>query len=143
MSRASVAELILQPFRHFTYVTAHSPTLPSLYLLHSSFSNTFVASPSSQLIPQPSFRFSYVTGSSLMSSDEPPMVCSDLSVNIHNALYFLKSPSRATENSLAGRRRPGGRGLKTPDLECGRPLFLLPRGLPSNARLGSLPSSIL
>ena len=52
-----IAELILQtflslhqPFRRFTYVTAHSLTLPSLYLSHSSFSNTSVASPMSQLI---------------------------------------------------------------------------------------------
>ena len=64
------AMLILQPSRHFTYVTAHSPTLPSLYLRHSSFSNSSVASPTSQLILQPFFRFSYVTGS---SPDEPPM----------------------------------------------------------------------
>ena len=35
------AELILQAFRHFTYVTIHSPTFPSLYLRHSSFSNPF------------------------------------------------------------------------------------------------------
>ena len=55
-------ELILQDFRHFTYVIAHSPTLPSLYLRHSSFSNPSVASPTSQLILQPFFRFSYVTG---------------------------------------------------------------------------------
>ena len=53
-----LALLILQPFRHFTYfttfskpfrrfsyVTAHSPTLP---LLHSSFSNPSFASPTSQ-----------------------------------------------------------------------------------------------
>ena len=42
-------------------VTAHSPTLPSLYLRHSSFSNPSVASPASQLILQPFFRFTYVT----------------------------------------------------------------------------------
>ena len=59
------AELILQPFCHFTYVTAHSRTLPSLYLRHSSFSNPSVASPTSQLILQPFFRFSYIIGSSL------------------------------------------------------------------------------
>ena len=58
---------------HFTYVTTHSPTLPSLYLRHSSFSNPSVASPTSQLILQPFFRFSYVTGSSLTSPGEPPM----------------------------------------------------------------------
>ena len=38
-----------------------SITLPSLYLRHSSFS-------------QPFFRFSYVTGSSLTSPGEPPMI---------------------------------------------------------------------
>ena len=50
------AEHILQPFRHFTYVTAHSqtlprftyviphsPTLPLLHLFHSSYSNPSVA----------------------------------------------------------------------------------------------------
>ena len=63
--------LILQPFRHFAYVTARSPTLPSRYLRHSSFSNPSVASPMSQLILQLFFRFSYVTGS---SPREPPMV---------------------------------------------------------------------
>ena len=60
-------EFILQLFRHFTYVTTHSPTLPSLYLRHSSFSNHSVASPTSQSILQPVFRFSYVTSSSLNS----------------------------------------------------------------------------
>ena len=66
-------ELILQHFRHFTYITAHSPTLLSLYLRHSSFFNPSVASPTSQLIHQPIFCFSYVTGSSLTSPGEPPM----------------------------------------------------------------------
>ena len=37
----------LQPFRHFTYVTTHSPSLLSLYLRHSSFSNPSVPSPTS------------------------------------------------------------------------------------------------
>ena len=62
-------QLILQPFRrfflhhsslsnifrHFTYVTTHSLTLPSLYIRHSSFSNPSVASPTSQFISNPSF----------------------------------------------------------------------------------------
>ena len=61
---------------HFTYVTAHSPTLPLLYLRHSSFSNPSNASPTSQLILQPFFCFSYVTGSSLMSPGELPMISS-------------------------------------------------------------------
>ena len=42
--RTSRALLILQLFRHFTYVTAHFPTLPSLYLRYSSFFNPSVAS---------------------------------------------------------------------------------------------------
>ena len=77
------SQLILQPFRHFTYVTAHSPTLPSLHLRHSSFCNPSVALPTSQHILQPFrcftyilhpfFRFSYVTGSSLTSPGESPM----------------------------------------------------------------------
>ena len=52
---------------------AHSPTFPSLHLRHSSFSNPSVASSTSQLILQPFFRFSYVTGSSLTSPGETPM----------------------------------------------------------------------
>ena len=42
------------------------------------------------------------------------MVSSDSSFNIHNALYFLKYPSRVVQNSPEGRRRPAARGLKTP-----------------------------
>ena len=68
-----LAELILQPFCHFTYITAHSSTLPSLYLCHSSFTNLSVASPISQLILQPFFCFSYVTGSSFTSLGKPSM----------------------------------------------------------------------
>ena len=75
------AELFLQPFRQFTYVTTHSPTLASLYLRHSSFSNPSVASSTSQLILQSFFSFSYVTGSSLTSPGEPPML------NIHSLIY--------------------------------------------------------
>ena len=37
-------------FRHFTYVTAHSPTLPLLHLRHSSFSNPSFASPTLQAL---------------------------------------------------------------------------------------------
>ena len=73
--------LILQAFHHFTYVTAHSPTLSLLYLCHNSFSNPSVASPTSQLILQPFFCFSYVTGFSLMSPGEPPMIPVRLSLS--------------------------------------------------------------
>ena len=57
----------------FSYLSVTSPTFPSLHLRHSSFSNPSVALPTSQLILQPFFRFSYVTGSSLTSPGEPPM----------------------------------------------------------------------
>ena len=53
-------------------MTTHSPTLRSRYLRHSSFSKPSVASPTSQFILQPFFRFSYVTSSSLNSPGEPP-----------------------------------------------------------------------
>ena len=59
-----MSQLILQLFRRFTYVTSHSPTLSLLYLRHNSFSNPFVASPTSQLILQPFRRFTYVTAHS-------------------------------------------------------------------------------
>ena len=44
------SQLILQPFCRFTYVKAHSPTLPLLHLHHSSFSNPSFASPTSQAL---------------------------------------------------------------------------------------------
>ena len=80
------SQLILQPLRRFTYVTAHSPTLPLLHPRHSSFSSTFIASPTSQFILQPFFRFSYVTRSSLTSPGEPSMPGS-----WEDALEFLSS----------------------------------------------------
>ena len=43
----------------------HSPTLPSLYLRHSSFSHPSFASPMLQLILQPFPHFTYVTTQSL------------------------------------------------------------------------------
>ena len=72
------SQLILQPFRRFTYVTAHSPIIPLLHLRHNSFFNPSVALPTSQfirrsffnlsvtslrsqLILQPFRRFTYVT----------------------------------------------------------------------------------
>ena len=57
-----------------TYVTTHSSTLPSLYLSHSSFSNPSVATPTSQFILQPFFRFSYVRSPSLNSPGESHMM---------------------------------------------------------------------
>ena len=50
-----IAELILQPFRHFNYITVHSPTLSSLYLRHSSFSNPSVVHLRHSSFSNPSF----------------------------------------------------------------------------------------
>ena len=58
------SQLILQPFHRFTYITAHSPSLPSLHLCHNSFSNPSVTLPTSQLILQPFRHFTYVTAHS-------------------------------------------------------------------------------
>ena len=56
----SLENELFQAFHHFTYITAHSPTLLLLYLHHSSFSNPSFASLTSQLIIQ-SFRcFTYI-----------------------------------------------------------------------------------
>ena len=60
-----------------------APTFPSLHLRHKSFSNPSVALPTSQLILQPFFRFSYVTSSSLNSPGEPPMQHRTVNVGIH------------------------------------------------------------
>ena len=78
----TIAELILRPFRHFTYVTTNFQTLSSLYLLHRLFSNTSVASPMSQFILQPFFRFSYVTSSSVNSPGEPPMRARNVEIEL-------------------------------------------------------------
>ena len=87
-----MSQLILQSFLHFTYITAHSPTLPSLYLRHSSFSNPSFASLTSEV-------FTYVTwraphGSSVLSSilkccepifENPDIICK------HKPSLFLLS----------------------------------------------------
>ena len=51
----------------------HSPTLTSLHLRHSSFSNPSAALPTSQLILQPFRCFTYVIGTSHTSPGDPPM----------------------------------------------------------------------
>ena len=55
---------ILQTFRRFIYVKAHSPNLPLHHLRHSSFSNPSVAWPTPQLILQPFRCFTSVTAHS-------------------------------------------------------------------------------
>ena len=47
---SSTSQLIFQPFRRFTYVTAHSATIPLLHLRHSSLSNPSFAPPTSQAL---------------------------------------------------------------------------------------------
>ena len=49
----------------------------------TKFSKLSVTSPTSQLILQPYFRFSYITGSSLTSPGEPPMNHSENQMKLH------------------------------------------------------------
>ena len=86
-------------FRHFTYVTTHSATLPSLYLCHNSFSNPSVASPTPQFILQPFFRFSYVTSSSLNSPGEPPMINTNTEAHFLS-LVFSKIPESRLRTAI-------------------------------------------
>ena len=76
------SQVILQPFRCFTYITAHPPTLlshllrpspsfPLLHLRHSSFSNPSLALPTSQVILQPFCCLTYITA-------HPPTLLSHL-----------------------------------------------------------------
>ena len=87
------SQLILQPFRrftyvtahstdlpflhlrhrHFTYATAHSPTLRPLHLRYSPFYNPSAASPTTQVILQHFRCFTYVAGTSRTSPGESPM----------------------------------------------------------------------
>ena len=57
---------------------------------------------------------------------------SDSGLNNHKALYFVKYPSRAIQNSPEYCMRPTGRGLKTPGLKHSRkaemPLRTTPHG---------------
>ena len=83
------AEFILQLFHHFTYVTAHSPTLLSIYLHRSSFFNPSVAWPTSQLILQPFRRFTSIMAPTLPllhlrhSSFSSPSFASPMSQTLH------------------------------------------------------------
>ena len=47
---STTSQLILQPFRRFTYVTVNSLTLSLLHIRHSSFFNPSFASPTSQAL---------------------------------------------------------------------------------------------
>ena len=92
-----VTERLENEQSYIQWSRAHSPTLPSLYLRHSSFSNPSVASPTSQLILQLFFRFSYVTSSSHNSPGEPPMGCKgpymcNHDTRPHSAIFTLGKP---------------------------------------------------
>ena len=96
------SQLILEPFRRFTYVTAHSPTLQLLHLRKSLISNPSFALPTSQLILQAFRHFTYVTAhsptlSSLYlrhSSFSNPSFASPTSQDFH-LRYLASRPWRA------------------------------------------------
>ena len=81
------SQLILQSLRRFTYVTAHYPTLPSLYLRHSSQT---VASPTSQIILQLFRRFTYIT------THSPTL----LSLYLHHSSFSTPSVASPTSQFI-------------------------------------------
>ena len=87
------AELILEPFRDFTYVTAHSPTLPLLHLHHSSFSNPSFPSPTSQAL-----RLRHMASSTCihLSSSNEQSSFSNLSVTSRTSQLILQPFRRFT-----------------------------------------------
>ena len=92
-------------YRPFTYVTTHSPTLPSLYLRHSSFCKPSVASPTSQFILQPIFRFSYVTSFSLNSLGSRrwlQSVWKQTKALLEYPVYYRATPAMPSEETSAG-----------------------------------------
>ena len=82
----SLTKLIFNPCGDFRS-RAHSPTFPSLHLRHSSFSNTSVALPTSQLILQP---FRCFTSFSNLSVASPTS----------QALHFREERSRAHSSTF-------------------------------------------
>ena len=75
----------VQMLKRQSGVTAHSRTLPPLYLRHSSFPNPSSALPTSQLIPQPFLCFTYVTPH---SPTLPPLYLRHSSFPTLSALYL-------------------------------------------------------
>ena len=108
------SQLILQPFRCFTYVTGTSRTRhlanrPCIGGRKNSLRST------SLLQQVTKFRSSYSFGQLLRILLRA--VSSNSSFNNHKALYFVKYFSRAAQNSPEGRMRLAGRGLKTPGIQ--------------------------
>ena len=115
------SQIILQPFRCFTYVTGASRTSPSEPPTQRGIKNSLWLTSLSQQITK--FRSSYSFGQLLRILLRAVNLCSfshivsgDSSFSIHNVLYFVKYPSRAAQNSPEGRKRPAGPGLRTPAL---------------------------
>ena len=91
------SQLILQSFRRFTYITAHSTTLPLLHLRHSHLTyvrlclilQLFIASPRSQLILQPFRCFTYVIGTSPTSQLILQPFCRFIYIAAHSTILPL------------------------------------------------------
>ena len=98
MVTSPASQLILQPFRHITYITAHSPTLSLLHLRHSPFSNPSVASPTSQPSLQPFRCFTYFTAHSptLLSLLLHHRLFTYVTWRADHAMYTMKSKETET-----------------------------------------------
>ena len=91
----------------FTYVTTHSPILPSLYLRHNSFSNASISLSTSQLILQPFCHFTThsPTLPSLYlhhSSFSNPSVTSPMSQFILQPFFCFSYVTSSSLNSPGG-----------------------------------------
>ena len=139
------SQLIILPFHCFTYVTGNSTNLQLLHLRHRHFTYFTWRAAHTQRDKKPSMMDQLVTvkllslevaivfgqllrillrAVNLFSFSH--IVSSDSSFNrsVHNALYFVKYPSRAAKNSSDGRRRAAGRRLKTHALNSGMGIWL-------------------
>ena len=104
-----MTQLILQPFCCFTYVTGTSRTSPGEPPMIGGWKNSVWWTSLLQQVTK--FRSSYSFGQLLRILLRAVnflfcscAVSSNSSFNIHNALYFVKYPSRAAQNSPEGRR---------------------------------------
>ena len=108
------SQLILQPLCCFIYVTAHSLTVPSLYLRHSSFSDHSVALLTSQLILQPCRHFTYITAHSptLLLLYLRHSSFSNPSVASHTSQFILQSFFRFSYVTSSSLNSPGEPPMK-------------------------------
>ena len=127
------SQLILQPSRRFTYVTAHSSTLPLLHLRHSSFSNPSFASPTwralhlRHLTSRPSISPTLVTkfSQNIVADTDKNKVLIDCHKCSSSFLSIVKSHPLKIPVSVLEKVRSGS-CLKLPLIECSCSAYPIP-----------------